>query len=300
LGGIAANWRNGERIVTSGQEHASVVEPLEHLRGQGYEIISVHPREDGHFSADDFIDAVDENTVMVCCMFVNNETGAILPVSQIIKGVRKKNKKTLIHIDAVQGFGKLPLKISTVDADFISMSGHKIYAPKGIGALYIKKGTKFKPLLFGGGQQLGQRVGTESVPLIAGFSAAVSMCMENMSRYTAHYAELYEYLKSKLLEIPDVSINSPDDGVKYILNLSVKGIRSEIMLHFLEQEEIYVSSGSACSKGARSHVLSSLGLSEQRIDTAIRISFCYETTQNDLDVFVARLKQGIDSLIKTK
>ena len=299
LGGCRAARRSGNKIVTSAVEHPSVLEPVRALEREGYEVSYIHPREDGSFSAQDFVDAVDERTALISAMLVNSEVGTRLPVEEITAGVRQKNPKTLVHIDAVQGFGKIPLSAKKLGADLISVSGHKIYAPKGIGALYIKKGVRVSPLLYGGGQQNGLRVGTECVPLIAAFGEAAAFCSACQRDVLARYKQLREDLLETLSQIPDVTVNSPEGSVPYILNLSVKGIRSEILLHFLEQAGIYVSSGSACSKGAKSHVLAAMGLPDERIDTAIRLSFSYETTGEQLTAFAARLKEGIDTLMKT-
>lgn len=299
LGGCKAARRSGNKIVTSAVEHPSVLEPVRALEREGYEVSYIRPREDGSFSAQDFVDAVDERTALISAMLVNSEVGTRLPVEEITAGVRQKNPKTLVHIDAVQGFGKIPLSAKKLGADLISVSGHKIYAPKGIGALYIKKGVRVSPLLYGGGQQNGLRVGTECVPLIAAFGEAAAFCNACQRDVLARYKQLREDLLEILSTIPDVTVNSPEGSVPYILNLSVKGIRSEILLHFLEQAGIYVSSGSACSKGAKSHVLAAMGLPDERIDTAIRLSFSYETTGEQLTAFAARLKEGIDTLMKT-
>ena len=299
LGGCKAARRSGNKIVTSAVEHPSVLEPVRALEREGYEVSYIRPREDGSFSAQDFVDAVDERTALISAMLVNSEVGTRLPVEEITAGVRQKNPKTLVHIDAVQGFGKIPLSAKKLGADLISVSGHKIYAPKGIGALYIKKGVRVSPLLYGGGQQNGLRVGTECVPLIAAFGEAAAFCSACQRDVLARYKQLREDLLETLSQIPDVTVNSPEGSVPYILNLSVKGIRSEILLHFLEQAGIYVSSGSACSKGAKSHVLAAMGLPDERIDTAIRLSFSYETTGEQLTAFAARLKEGIDTLMKT-
>ena len=299
LGGCKAARRSGNKIVTSAVEHPSVLEPVRALEREGYEVSYIRPREDGSFSAQDFVDAVDERTALISAMLVNSEVGTRLPVEEITAGVRQKNPKTLVHIDAVQGFGKIPLSAKKLGADLISVSGHKIYAPKGIGALYIKKGVRVSPLLYGGGQQNGLRVGTECVPLIAAFGEAAAFCNACQRDVLARYKQLREDLLEILSTIPDVTVNSPEGSVPYILNLSVKGIRSEILLHFLEQASIYVSSGSACSKGAKSHVLAAMGLPDERIDTAIRLSFSYETTGEQLTAFAARLKEGIDTLMKT-
>ena len=273
---------------------------LEELERQGYEIIKLLLKDDGNYDPLDFYHAVDEHTVLVSCMMVNNETGLLLPIEEIGKAVKRKNPKTLFHVDAVQGFMKLPLKLKRAPIDLLSASGHKIYAPKGIGLLYIRKGVRVKPLFYGGGQQNGIRVGTDSVPLISGFYAAAEQISKHQNENVSHYEQLKQHLVNQLQPIKDIAINSKGNSVPYIINFSVDKIRSEIMLHFLEQHGIYVSSGSACSKGAKSHVLEAFGYPNRRIDTAIRVSFSPDITIEDIDYFVDKLQEGIDTLIKMK
>ena len=214
--------------------------------------------------------------------------------------MKRKNPSVILHVDAVQSFCKISFKLSKAPIDLVSVSGHKIYAPKGIGALFIRKGVRVLPQVFGGGQERGLRSGTESVPLIAAFGASVDKFSTNISKNRLLYVRLNEHLRELLSDIPDVTINSPEDGVEYILNFSVAGIRSEIMLHFLESRGIFVSSGSACSKGARSGVLGAMGLPAERIDTAIRVSFGYTNTDRQVRQFVQVLQEGINTLVKQK
>ena len=199
----------------------------------------------------------------------------------------------LIHIDAVQGFTKFPLNVKKVDVDFVSFSGHKIYAPKGIGGLYIKKGVRIEPVVHGGGQEKNLRSGTQSVPMIAGLEAAVKLCVDNKDEIAKNYKFCNEYLKKEFESIEGLVINSPENASNHLINISVPGIPSEIMLHFLEQSEIYVSSGSACAKGEKSTVLKSAGISDERVKSALRISFSKDTKREELDIFVDILKQGI-------
>lgn len=303
LFGVAeAGKRKGNRIITTAIEHPSVLEVMTALEKQGFEVVRLKPDSDGSYSEWDFYNAVDSKTILVSCMMVNNETGLILPVSKIAEAVKRKNPDTIVHVDAVQGFLKLPIKLRGSMIDLLSISGHKVNAPKGVGALYIKRGVRILPMMFGGSQQNGLRPGTESVPIIAAFGAAVeyqskSGAIEN--RY-AEYSCLREQLLSQLNLIREVKINSKPNAAPHILNLSVEGIRSEVLLHFLEQYEIYVSSGSACAKGKQSHVLSALGSDRQTVDTAIRVSFSDNTTKEQLDTFVYRLKEGINSLARIK
>ena len=299
FGSLAANPRKGRKIITTAVEHAAVLGPFTELQKRGYETVYLMPDKTGNYTARQFFDAVDDHTALVSVMLVNNEVGTRHPVEEIIRAVRQKNPGTLIHIDAVQGAFKLPFSIRAANPDLLSVSGHKIYAPKGVGALYIRKGVKVSPLLFGGGQEKRVRPGTESVPLIAAFAAAVEWYLPQQKEFFAGYEALHAGLLERLAEIPEVSVNSPAGGVPYITNFSVRGVRSEIMLHFLESRGVFVSSGSACAKGAKSHVLDALGLSNARADTALRVSFGAYTEQKDIDRLADGLKEGLSSLIRT-
>ncbi len=299
-GAVKANARAGKKIVTSAVEHSSVVQPLKDLENQGYEVVCVKPRDDGEFYADDFLSQIDDKTVLVSIIMINNEIGTIMPVEKIAKAVKQKNPQTVVHIDATQGFCKYPINLKTLQADVVTASGHKIYAPKGVGFMYIRKGTKVKPLLLGGEQEFNFRAGTENTAFICAMAKSASHTHSKMSQNFAHYRELKTYFLTLVENIPQISINSTQNCVPYIVNFSVEGIRSEIMLHFLESHEIYVSSGSACKKGAKSHVLEAMGKSAKQMDTAIRISFCPQTTKDEIEALVDKLKLGIESLIKTK
>lgn len=287
FGAAAAYRHSGRKIVTSAMEHPSVSAAIDKLCADGYEAVRLAPKEHEDFEQA-VIGAVDENTFLVSVMWVNNETGYITDVGRIYNGVKRKNPKTLVHVDAVQGFCKLPSK--GLKADYISLSAHKIHGVKGMGALYTAKGVRFAPLLYGGGQQKNLRSGTEPVDLIAGFAAAVS----GYPDCTEHFARLNERLRAALSELDDVVINSGEKCSKNILNFSVRGVRSEIMLHFLEESGIYVSSGSACSRGKTSRVLSAFGVSDSDADSAIRASFSPETTDADIDALANGIKRGIE------
>ncbi len=300
LGGTQAMHRRGNRVVTTTVEHPATGHPFDELEKQGLEVIRISPRENGKFAPEDFVEAVNDQTILVSCMYVNNETGLILPIDEIGKKIKRKSPNLLFHVDAVQAFGKLPFQVGRMPVDMMSISGHKIYAPKGIGALYLKKGVRVLPRNLGGGQEKGLRSGTESVPMIAGFGTAIQAIAPSIRRNLSYYQELNHYLREQLQGISGIVWNSQPDDAPYICNFSVLGIRSEIMLHFLEQKEIYVSSGSACSKGAHSGVLSELGCSDQQVDSALRISFSYETTKQDLDCLIAGLQEGMATLARQK
>ncbi|MBQ9946990.1 MAG: cysteine desulfurase [Oscillospiraceae bacterium] len=276
--------RIGNRIVTTSMEHPSVANPIAKLEERGFQVVRLSPKDHEDFEAA-LADAVDSKTLLVSCMAVNNETGYTVDVKRLYKLVKRKNEKTIVHIDAVQGFLKVPL-----DGDFISISGHKIHASKGIGALFVRKGIRFSPLLLGGGQQKKLRSGTEPVELIAGLEAAVKAYHGSAERFS----QLKAHLVSELSQLPDVVINSTDKCVPNIVNFSVRGVRSEIMLHSLEEKEIYVSSGSACSKGKTSGVLAAFGIPDSDADSAIRVSMCADTTEAELSELVLNIKKGIE------
>ncbi|MGN0688452.1 MAG: cysteine desulfurase family protein [Oscillospiraceae bacterium] len=284
FGAVQTYRRNGRRIVTTAMEHPAVANPVARLEEQGFEVVRLAPKDHADFEQA-VADAVDGNTVLVSCMAVNNETGYAVDVKRLYKLVKRKNEKTMVHIDAVQGFLKVPL-----DGDYISISGHKIHGPKGIGALYVKKGVRFTPLLLGGGQQKKLRSGTEPVELIAGLAAAVSSYHASAERFS----QLKSHLVSLLSQMEGITLNSDDRCVPNIVNFSVGGVRSEILLHSLEQQEIYVSSGSACSKGKTSGVLAAFGIADKDADSAIRVSMCADTTEQELDILAQNIRKGIE------
>lgn len=301
LQGVAqAKKRRGNKIIISSIEHPSVENTADFLGSQGFDIVKIPPRADGKFHAVDFFDAVDDRTILVSVMLVNNETGLILPVQEIARAVKRKNKEVLVHTDAVQGFLKIPLKLKNSGIDLLSASGHKLYAPKGIGLLYMARGVKITPLFYGGGQQKGIRVGTDNPALIAAFSTACEVYQADAKAHDAHYRTLKSHLLQSVADIEAIEVNSPADSASHIVNLSVARLRSEVLLHHLETAGIYVSSGSACSKGAKSHVLTALGLPDARIDTALRISFSPETTTAQLDCLVDKITEGLAVLAKLK
>lgn len=301
--GIAKNYgKRKKKIVISAIEHPSVAEPVKYLEEkEGFEVVRVKPARNGVVQEEDFISAVDENTCLASCMMVNNETGAIQPVRKIFATVKREYPECITHCDAVQAFMKMPMKASELYADVIVVSGHKVHAVKGVGAMYIRKGIRVAPLILGGGQEKDLRSGTESVPLISGFGAAVRALMPTMRTATENAEQIRAYLLKKLAKLDFVTVNSEAECCSpFITNFSVEGIRSEIMLHFLEETGIYVSSGSACSKGAHSSVLTAMGLSDSLADSAIRVSISRTTTMGEIDVLVTNIQKGHDSLAKTK
>lgn len=297
LRGISAAYgRKRRKIVISSVEHASVDETASALEKNGFEIVRISPRDDGRFYADDFISACDENTCLVSMMLVNNETGYIMPVRETFMAVKRSFPEIITHCDCVQGYMKLPIKAASLGADLISLSAHKIHGVKGVGAIYIKKGVRVIPIVTGGKQEKGIRSGTESVPLIAAFGAAVDKFRPTIAERYERVSQLKAHLLEKIGGIENVTVNSPSDGSPYVINISAVGKRSEIMLHFLESKGIYVSSGSACSKGQQSGVLGEFGISGKRADGAVRISITAQTTEEELDEFAEALAEGMTKI----
>ncbi len=300
--GAAENYgRRRKKIVVSSIEHPSVEETMKYLEKNGFEIVRIRPGKSGEIDADEFIEAVDPNTFLVSCMMVNNETGAVMPVKKIFSQIKRLHPECITHCDAVQGFLKLPIKAADINADLITVSGHKVHAPKGVGAMYIKKGIRIAPRMLGGGQEKGLRSGTESVPLISAFGAAVRAQLPTIPTAYSNAEELNNRLRKKLASLDYIIINSnAENQCPYILNFSVRGIRSEIMLHFLESKGIYVSSGSACSKGAHSSVLTAMGIPDKTADSAIRVSFSRMSSCGEIEALATALQEGYLSLAKTK
>ena len=295
-GASAAYGRKSKRIVISAVEHASIEETAADLEKKGFEVTRVSPREDGRFYAADFVNACGEDVCLVSMMYVNNETGYILPVSDTFAMIKRKFPHIITHTDCVQAYMKLAVKASALGADLISLSGHKVHGGKGVGALYIKKGVRVLPIITGGRQEKGIRSGTESVPMICAFGAAVEKLAPTVKERWDKVSALRAYLLDRLSGIDGISVNSPDDGSPYVVNISAEGKRSEIMLHFLESKGIYVSSGSACSKGQQSGVLGQFGITGKRADSALRVSMSAETTEAELDGFVSALTEGLEKI----
>lgn len=296
FGTAKSKIRQGKKIVTTAIEHSSVLEACESLEKQGYEVVYLTPNEEGIVTAEAIENAVDSDTILVSVMAVNNETGAVMPIEHISRIIRSKKSNALFHTDMVQAYGKINIKTAKIGADLISLSAHKVHAPKGVGVLYIKNGIRISPLHFGGEQEKKLRPGTEALPLIGAFGCAVSEF--DIDKNMQYVKELNDYAKEKLLSLDGVYLNSPENALPYVLNISVLGIRSETMLHHLEASDIFVSSGSACAKGKKSHVLTALGLSPKRADSAIRISFSKLNTREDIDALYEAVKIGTETLVR--
>ncbi len=289
FGAVEKLKKRGNRIVVSSIEHPSVLEPARELERRGFQVVYLPVNSEGKVTEEALREAINEKTILVSLMAVNNETGAIQPIDKVKGIINAVGSPALFHCDAVQAFGKKQIDVNKLGVDLLTLSGHKIHAPKGIGVLYKKKGVTIPPYLFGGGQEKGFRSGTEAVPLIYALLGAVE---ELRDVPECAMDSLWGYAKEKLAELEGVVINSPADALPYIMNISVLGYRSETLLHFLEAEGIYVSSGSACSKGAQSGVLSAMGISRDRADSALRISFSKHTTAEDIDEFCRCIRKA--------
>lgn len=295
LGGAEAMSRRGKHIISSAVEHDAVRRSLEELTRRGYEVTMLKPDSTGRIPAEAVAGALRDDTILVSLMLVNNETGAVTDISAISRAIKKAGSKALLHTDAVQAFMKLPFSAKTLGADMISVSGHKIHAPKGIGALYIREGLRLKPFILGGSQEGGRRAGTEAMPQIAAFGAACEAARVdmagNIARMSAFKAQIVERLSAGIPELLHVDTAAP-----HILSISLPGWRSEVLMNYLEAREVYVSKSSACKKGGRSHVLEAIGLEPRVIDGALRIGLSRYTTQEDIDALCTGLIEAHGTL----
>lgn len=285
-----------KHIVTTVFEHHAVLHTCAALEKEGFEVTYLPVDERGLVTAKQVADAIRPDTALVTIMYANNEIGTIQPIPEI--GELCRERGVWFHTDAVQAVGNVPIDVQAQKIDMLSLSGHKIHAPKGIGAIYAAKGSRLLPLYYGSGQERGLHPGTENTPGACAFGLAARQMWEAREENMARFRQLRERLTEKLQKMPGVCINSPPDGAPYIVNLSLPGIPSEVMIHYLERREIYVSGGSACAKGARSHVLTAMGLPVDRVDGALRVSFCRENTPGEVDEFCRQLALGLEELAR--
>ncbi len=297
FGLTAAYPRAGRHIVTTAVEHPSVAAACDLLEQQGYTVTRLQPNREGVITPAQMVEACRPDTGLVAVMLVNNETGARFALEQAVGEIRRRSPGAHIHCDGVQAAGKIPVNAERWGLDTLSASSHKIHGPKGCGALYVRKGVRLTPRQVGGGQEKGLRSGTEGTPLIAAFGAAAA-ALPPYAEQAAHYAALRQRLFERLQDLPGVQFHLPTGGVPYITHLSVPGYRSETLLHFLAQKDIYVSSGSACAKGAKSPVLTAMGLSADEIDSALRVSVSRENTVEDMDRFAEALQEAMRTLVR--
>lgn len=302
MGSAIANKRAGMHVITTSIEHASVAGPFEWLAENGYEVTYLPVDNYGVISLEELKSAIRPDTILVSIMQVNNEIGALQPIEEAGKIIRAANPKTLFHVDAIQSYGKMAIFPKKWNVDMLSVSGHKIHGPKGSGFLFVKDKTKIKPIIYGGGQQKGMRSGTENVPAIAGLSVAAEEMYRSLEENRAHLFQLRDYFIEEVEKMDGVSVNGKKDhnSAPHIVSVSIEGVRAEVILHTLEDRNIYVSAGSACSsnKPAVSHTLQSIGLKKELLDSTIRFSFSVYTTKEEIDYALEVMREVIPMLQK--
>ncbi len=297
IGALEARKAWANEIIVSSFEHPSVLTTVREMKSKGFLVREVKPKN-GIIDPQEVLDLVGSKTAAVTVMRVNNETGAVCDISAIAKAVKQKNQRTAVHCDMVQGFLKYDIDLAQNTIDSVSISGHKLHAPKGIGGLYLRKGYNIKPIMFGGGQEKGMRSGTENVAFAVAFAKAVQLFDKTNNFENAKL--LKKLACEKLSNLSDITINSPENSSPYILNFSVLGYNSETLIHFLERSDIYVAGGSACSKGAKSQTLTAMGLSTNIIDSALRISFSKQNKPEDIEKLVEQIEVAKQSLMRKK
>ncbi len=302
LGTIAANKRMGNHIITTAIEHAAVANPFRYLEENGYEVTYLSVDSEGIISLEELKNAIRPKTVLVSIMHINNEIGAVEPIEEAGHIIKEQNPQTIFHVDAIQSYGKMQIYPKKWNIDLLSVSGHKIHGPKGSGFLYVKEKTKIKSIVYGGGQEKALRSGTENVPAIAALGVAVEAAYTNLEQNVAHMYTLREHFIEEITKISGVSINGKTDSnsAPHIVSVSIEGVRAEVILHTLEDRQIYISAGSACSsnKPAVSKTLKSIGLKEMLWDSTVRFSFCKDTTKEEVDYTIEVMREVIPMLQK--
>ena len=300
FGGADANKRSGNHIITTSVEHAAVGQPAERLEQMGYEVTIVPVDHRGVVQLEALEKALRPDTILVSTMYVNNEVGAVMPVEEIAKLVHEKSPKALYHVDAIQAFGKYRIYPKKAGIDMLSVSSHKIHGPKGVGFLYINEKARIQPQILGGGQQAGMRSGTDNVPGIAGLGVAAKMVYTDFDEKIEHMYQLKERLAEGFLKLPDVCLNGMEirEGAPQILSASFLGVRSEVLLHTLEEKGIYVSAGSACSSHKRkaAGTLSAMGMEAAQRESTLRFSFSEENTFEEVDYALEVIGQVLPML----
>ena len=293
IGTALANRRAGKHLITTGVEHPSIYNTMSFLEEMGFEVTYLPVDHLGHISLEDLEKAIREDTILVSVMYVNNEVGAVEPIEAISQCIKKKNPKTLFHVDAIQAYGKYKIRPKTQGIDLLSVSGHKIHAPKGVGFLYIRDGVKIRPILFGGGQQKGMRSGTENVPGCVGLGVAAREAYKDFDARIEKLYTLREHLIAGLKPLGGVTINGSEDrtNAPQIVSASFEGVRSEVLLHALEDKGVYVSSGSACSSNhpGISGTLKGIGVKKELLDSTIRFSLGDLNTEEEVDYAIGVL-----------
>ncbi len=295
IGGATANQRKGKHIISTAIEHPSVYNPLLFLEENGFEVTFLPVDGDGHISLEELEEAMRPDTIIVSVMYVNNEVGAIEPIEEISHVVKKKNPQTLLHVDAIQAYGKFDIRPKKQGIDLMSVSSHKIHGPKGVGFLYINSGVNVRPLIYGGGQQNNLRSGTENVPGVAGMGEAARIMYTDHQAKVDYLTGLKDYMTDRVLELEGVSVNSKKGalGAPQIVSVSFEGVKSEVLLHALEERGIYVSSGSACSTHhpGVSETLKGIGVKPELLDCTLRFSFGLFNTKDEIDITIDALRE---------
>ncbi|MDR2502561.1 MAG: cysteine desulfurase [Oscillospiraceae bacterium] len=298
LGAAELSRRRGGHVITSGAEHSAVLNAFERLKKLGFDVTILPPSGNGVVAAQDLRDALRADTILVSLMLVNNETGAVSPAAEYARAIRGAAAKAVFHVDAVQGFGKLPFTAETIGADLISISAHKLYSPKGAGALYVRPGAGVAPILFGGQQEMGLRPGTENVSAIAAFGVAAQLAMRELAENLNHAERLRTIVMQGITRIPRAKvIASCGQTSPYIMSIALPGYRSEVLMNCLEDAGICLSRSSACRRGARSRVLTAMRLPTDEIDGALRVSFGRENTETEAEYFVRTLVETAERLV---
>ena len=300
IGSAMANYRAGRHLITTKIEHPAILQTMKYLEEQGFEVTYLPVDKNGQIRLEDLEEAIKEDTILVSIMHTNNEIGALQPIEAAGSLIKKINPNIIFHVDAVQGFGKFRIYPKRMNIDLISVSGHKIHGPKGVGFLYINEKIKIKPILFGGGQQRGMRSGTENVPGVAGLAKAVEMIYADVDENVEQLYKLKEHFIVGVTRIPDIKINglTGRDSAPHIVSVSIRGIRSEVMLHALEEKGIYVSAGSACAsnKPQTSDTLKAIGVEKELLDSTIRFSFSEFTTLEEIDYTLKAMQEIVPML----
>ena len=297
-GVVALNKKRKNHIISTVIEHPSVLNTLKDLEEEGFEVTYLNVDKYGQINLEELKQAIKPTTCLVTIMHVNNEVGSIQPIQEIGKYLKTLNDKVYFHVDAVQSYSKINFKPSRYNIDFMSVSGHKLHGPKGIGFMYIRENNRIKPMLTGGGQEIGIRSGTENTPGIYGLGEAINIINQNLDEKIEKIANLKNLLKDEIVKnIDDIKINSPEDGVCHILNISFRGVKGEVLLHYLEQKKVYVSTGSACSsKKKGSHVLNAMELTPDEIEGAIRFSLSDLNTEEEILEAAKIVKESVEDL----
>lgn len=300
-GAIEKNKRRGKKIITSSIEHASIDDQFKHYKELGYEVVYLDVDKTGAVDIEKFKKEMNEDTILVSIIYVHNELGTVNNVKEIFEIAKSVNKNVFCHVDGVQSVGKIPVNVKEIGCDTFSFSSHKIYGPKGMGGLYKKRDVNIDSLVIGGGQEKGLRSGTENVPGILGFGKACELTKRDLEKRLDHAREIKEYLLEKLNNnLEDYKINTPENATNFIVSLSILDIRAEVLLHYLEGDEIYISTASACTSNGthKSTTLKQIGLDDKYAEGTIRICTSKDTTKEDIDVFVEKLVEYVDEIRK--